>query len=679
MDSNLRRKDGTVIDVAVTFSPLRDEQGEVVGVVSVARDVSASKRDAQRLAAAESRFAGAFEAASTGMALTTPDGRFLAVNRALCEFLQRDAETLLASSVQTVTHPDDLSADIEQGRRALAGEIDSFQQPKRYILPSGGIVWGLLTISVSRDAQGVPQHYVSQVEDITDRKTSEGELRRYAAQLQALSEQDPLTGLANQHAFEIALDEELRVLAAGGGQCSVLLAQIDGDDAALTAAAESLRRVSRESDVSAHLGHGELAVLLSNVDTRTASEIGDRIVESLGPRAVRTAQVGPRPAETTRELLQRVRRTLPRPEVASPEASRPPAPHGVTRLLTLARGQLGMPIAFLTRLDGDAYEFVRFAGDHESFGLSEGDVMPLAGSLCQRMLDGRIPSMVADLADHPQTRDLEVAGKLGLRAYAGVPIRLGRGEIYGTLCVVDTRPHPELGARQTELLGFLSELAAELIEDERDQPKARRAEAAAAGVRTLLGALEARDFYTSAHSRQVVDLASAVARRLGLDLDATRAVEQVALLHDIGKVGIPDAILQKQGPLDDQEWTLMRQHPIVGEHIIASTPGLSELAPAIRAEHERWDGGGYPDGLAGEQIPLASRITLACDALNAMTTDRPYRSAMTLQRAQQELRDCAGTQFDPDIVQALLAEIATRPPTDSAPHRTAASTAAHIT
>jgi HD-GYP domain-containing protein (c-di-GMP phosphodiesterase class II) len=185
-------------------------------------------------------------------------------------------------------------------------------------------------------------------------------------------------------------------------------------------------------------------------------------------------------------------------------------------------------------------------------------------------------------------------------------------------------------------------------------------QAADAGVRTLLAALQARDFYTSSHSRQVVDLASAVAKRLGLDSEATRDVEQVALLHNIGKVGIPDAILQKQGPLDDDEWQLMRQHPIVGEHIIAGTPGLSRLAPSIRAEHERWDGGGYPDGLAGERIPLASRITLACDALHAMTSDRPYRPAMTVEHAEHELQSYAGTQSDPQIIRALLAETAKR-------------------
>jgi HD-GYP domain-containing protein (c-di-GMP phosphodiesterase class II) len=119
----------------------------------------------------------------------------------------------------------------------------------------------------------------------------------------------------------------------------------------------------------------------------------------------------------------------------------------------------------------------------------------------------------------------------------------------------------------------------------------------------------------------------------------------------------------------------MRQHPIVGEHIIAGTPGLSHLAPSMRAEHEHWDGGGYPDGLAGEEIPLASRITLACDALNAMTNDRPYRPAMTMERAQDELRSGAGTQFDPRTVEALLAQLrpaglcATAPPV---PHGAAA-------
>ena len=591
------------------------------------------------------------------MALTASDGSFLAVNPALCRFLGRDAETLLASSVQEVTHPDDLEADVQQGDRLMSGEIKSFQQSKRYLLPSGGIVWGLLTISASRDADGVPVHYVSQVQDITARKTAEAELERYAAQLQALSEQDALTGLLNRTAFEVALAEELSVFRAGGGRCGALLVAIDGDDTAIAVAAEALARASRSEDRVAHLGHGELAVLFSGVDGRTVADIVQRIGVALGRSGLRRSYAAAQPAEDVGGLLRRIRAQLPEPTHHAPGAAAWRGPEGIARLLELARTQLGMPLSFLTRIAADDYVFMRFAGDPAQFGVAEGDAMPLSDSYCEKMLDGRIPSIIPDLDLDPHTRALELTAQLGLRSYAGVPVRLPSGDVYGTLCVIDTRVHPELSERHAELLGFLSDLTGELIEDETEQPAAQRVRAGAASVRTLLVALEARDYYTSAHSKQVVELASAVAWRLGLDADATRDVEQVALLHDVGKVGIPDSVLQKQGPLDQQEWELMRRHPIVGEHIIAGTLGLSHLAPAIRAEHEHWDGGGYPDGLAGEAIPLASRITLACDALNAMTSDRPYRPAMTLERAREELRSCAGTQFDPRAVDALLAEV----------------------
>jgi HD-GYP domain-containing protein (c-di-GMP phosphodiesterase class II) len=277
------------------------------------------------------------------------------------------------------------------------------------------------------------------------------------------------------------------------------------------------------------------------------------------------------------------------------------------------------------------------------------------------MLDGRIDSAVPDLAVEPETRSLEIRQGLNARAYIGVPVVLGSGELYGTLCVIDSRPHVGLGAGQTQLLTFIAALAAEMIDQQAAQDAVRRVEAGDNGVRTLLTALEARDYYTGEHSKQVVAVASAVARRLGLAERTIHDVEQVALLHDIGKVGIPDAVLQKQGPLDTAEWELMRQHPVVGERIIAGTPGLAHLAPAMRAEHERWDGEGYPDGLCGTQIPIASRITLVCDALHAMTSNRPYRPKMSFQRARDEIAAHAGSQFDPDVTRALLSELAATP------------------
>jgi PAS domain S-box-containing protein len=651
-----RRKDGTLVDVSITLSPLCDEAGAVSGIVSVVRDVSEHNRTVARLAEALSRFAGAFDAASTGMALVAPTGRFLAVNPPVCALLRRDVDTLLATTLAEMMHPEDLAVSVLRSEGVTTGEIDSCQDAKRFLLPDGGIVWGLLTITTVRDSTGALLHFVAQIQDISDRKTAEGEMRRYAAQLEALSEQDPMTGLPNRRAFRAAVDDELRVFAVGGKPCSVLLAQVDdGDHMAIVAAAERLVRASRDADVVAYLGHGELAVMLPSVDRPEAAAIVERIRDALAP-SVLSSYATIRPSENIDELLDRIRVELPDPD--GPRATHAArAEAGIARLLELARGLLEMPISFLSRFDGERYVVSQLTGDRERLGIAQGDVMPLSQTYCQRMLDGRIGSTVPDLAAETHTRELDLTTSLGLRAYAGVPVRLRSGDVYGMLCAVDTRPHPELSERHSLLLGYLSDLAAELIEEETEQQADQRVRASATGVRTLLVALEARDFYTSAHSKQVVELASGVAQRLGLDADTTRNIEQVALLHDIGKVGIPDAILQKQGPLDEQEWQLMRQHPVVGEHIIAGTPGLSHLAPAMRSEHEHWDGHGYPDGLIGEEIPLASRITLACDALNAMTNDRPYRSAMTLELAEDELLACAGTQFDPQIVDALLAEV----------------------
>jgi diguanylate cyclase (GGDEF)-like protein/putative nucleotidyltransferase with HDIG domain len=173
-------------------------------------------------------------------------------------------------------------------------------------------------------------------------------------------------------------------------------------------------------------------------------------------------------------------------------------------------------------------------------------------------------------------------------------------------------------------------------------------------VAGLAVALLERDRYTGEHSESVVELAGAVGRGLGLAEDEVDRVRAGALLHDIGKVAIPDDILHKPGPLDEAQWKVMRDHPVIGERILRAIPGLGGIARIVRHEHERWDGGGYPDGISGESIPIGARIILACDAYHAMTSDRPYRAAMTHAEALAELQRNAGTQFDPAVVEALV-------------------------
>ncbi|MGH2969362.1 MAG: HD-GYP domain-containing protein [Solirubrobacteraceae bacterium] len=168
--------------------------------------------------------------------------------------------------------------------------------------------------------------------------------------------------------------------------------------------------------------------------------------------------------------------------------------------------------------------------------------------------------------------------------------------------------------------------------------------------------LEEDDEYTGRHTEDVVGLTVAVAERMELDEDTRRSAELGALLHDIGKIAVPDEIINKPGPLDDDEWAIMKTHTVEGERMLSQIGGLlADVGLVVRASHERWDGGGYPDGLAGEAIPVAARIVSACDAFNAMTTDRSYRKALPLEVALGELRKHAGTQFDPDVVTALVA------------------------
>jgi diguanylate cyclase (GGDEF)-like protein len=180
-------------------------------------------------------------------------------------------------------------------------------------------------------------------------------------------------------------------------------------------------------------------------------------------------------------------------------------------------------------------------------------------------------------------------------------------------------------------------------------------------IDALAAALAERDRYTGQHSASVVDMARTVAGALGLDEVEVERIGHAALLHDIGKVGVPDRILHKAGRLAEEEWELMREHPLIGERILRAIPAMGGVARIVRHEHERFDGSGYPDGLAGDAIPIGSRVILACDAYHAMTSDRAYRGAMPHDDAVAELLSCAGTQFDPTVVAALVSHLGRDP------------------
>jgi len=176
-------------------------------------------------------------------------------------------------------------------------------------------------------------------------------------------------------------------------------------------------------------------------------------------------------------------------------------------------------------------------------------------------------------------------------------------------------------------------------------------------VGALLGSLEAKSDLGVGHLAATIYRSVATARRLGLDDTSIRAVQLGALFHDVGKIGIPDTILRKPERLSDQEWAEVRAHPIIGASLLAQMPDLDAIRPIILAHHERWDGSGYPNGIRGDLIPRAAQIIAVADAFEAMTTARPHRRAVTPDVAVLEIRACAGTQFDPAVVEAFVAEL----------------------
>ena len=173
-------------------------------------------------------------------------------------------------------------------------------------------------------------------------------------------------------------------------------------------------------------------------------------------------------------------------------------------------------------------------------------------------------------------------------------------------------------------------------------------------VTALAAAMEAKDHYTAEHADMLASMALAVGRELGLDDAALRELQYSAVLHDIGKIGVPGSILNKPGALTEDEFLHIAEHTIIGERIISRIEYLEPIARIIRSAHERWDGHGYPDHIGGEGIPLAARILLVCDAFHAMTSNRPYRQALPIEHALRELELNAGSQFDPGVVEVFL-------------------------
>ena len=363
------------------------------------------------------------------------------------------------------------------------------------------------------------------------------------------------------------------------------------------------------------------------------------------------AAIPPRPAgKGGAALLQRRTRQV---QLASGVAARLSGVSDLDRIVRATIDQvhpgMGADSSAIVRICPDgAHELVAGAGR-----LADPSVrryMPPAGrGLISRALRESHPVLAPDVRREPDYHATPVTEST--RCELDVPVVVN-GRPWGAISVQSDNTD----AFDDEDARLLSAVADQLAAALRSASLYEQLERAYLGTaEALSAALEAKDSYTAEHSRSLVQRAEAVGRMLGMSEPELRTLRYGAVFHDIGKLAVPEAILNKPGPLTAEELEIVQRHTVIGEQILGPVEFLADVLPLVRSAHERWDGAGYPDGLAGEEIPLGARIVFACDTYEAMTAPRPYRAALPEDMARGELRRVAGTQLDPRVVDALLA------------------------
>jgi diguanylate cyclase (GGDEF)-like protein len=508
------------------------------------------------------------------------------------------------------------------------------------------------------------------------------------AEVRAAAEIDGLTGCLNRGGLERHLLRLITDAEGTGGRLSLAILDLDGfksvndvfghpsGDRVLKEVGAALRASVRGGDVVARYGGDEFALILPDASEREAAPVLDRVRAAISsmevPGGMLTACVGMaerNEGESPQELIARSDDALREAKGSLNPGSVRRASRAGSMIQTASQngdgwadrrqrwravaGDIGLGVARET--DSGISASVASAELQEVLGLELCSVLQVISS-------GRL-EVVAEsgpAAPSAAVRDAD-GGAIGRalrekRRVTGVttkevavPLVIG-GRAWGVIsCVTKSRKLDDI---DVELIAGVAEHLSAAIRtsdlyEQLTQSMLGTAEALAA-------ALEAKDSYTADHARSIAEIAVDVGRELHLSASAIEDLRYGGIFHDVGKIAIPDAIINKPGPLTDEEWEVIKQHPAIGAEILSPVPFFYGVRSIVRHAHEHWDGGGYPEGLSGEQIPLGARIVLAVDAYHAMTSDRPYRDAMSHEKACRELVAHSGTQFDPEVIEALL-------------------------
>jgi PAS domain S-box-containing protein/putative nucleotidyltransferase with HDIG domain len=693
-------KDGTLVWIEHRNLPIFDEAGNLVAIEGIARNVTERVQAEAALRESEQRFRSLYENSTIGIYRTTPDGRILLANPTLVElwgyssFEELATRNLEEEGFEPSYDRAQFLETIERDGqvKGLESGWERKDGTQFYIRESARAI---------RDPQGKTLYYDGIIEDITERKQAEQALRQRLVELQVI--QTVSAALRTAQTLNVALPIWLdQTLAALNTDAGAICMYHPSDDSLHTAQARGWFQGFGDSPIKP--GQGIIGTVFQSgeayhspefardplvrpsrrgqipsgwggvcVPIRTAeSAIGVLIVSVPPPRQITPEQMQllASLAEMAGTALHRIRlheETLRRLDNLQAlrsidEAITSSFDLQVTLNVLLAHlnARLGVDASTVFLLHPHLRTLEYAAGRGFRTRAIERHSIRLGEGYTSRVVLERKTIAIHSLPERSDFHRAALLADEAFKAYYGVPL-IAKGQVKGVLEIFHRAPL----APDAEWLNFLETLAGQAaiaIDSAQLFGNLQKVnlELSLAYDDTIEGwsrALDLRDKETEGHTIRVTDTTVRLARVLGVSEDELVHVRRGCLLHDIGKMGVPDDILHKPGPLTDEEWEIMRKHPVYAYEMLSSIVYLHPALDIPYSHHEKWDGSGYPRGLKGEQIPMVARIFAAVDVWDALTSDRPYRKAWTKQEALEYIRQQSGAHFDPRVVDAFLREV----------------------
>lgn len=685
------------------FTPISGHDGRILGGIGVATDITAGKRAEDALRESEAKFRRIFETVQDIFYCTDAKGIITEISPSVERWGYKREELIGTQVLDVYDSPEERTGLLT--RLLEQGEVTDYEV--RLKAADGRVVYSSVGSHVIRDPDGTVVSVEGFLRDISERKAAEENLREQMRR-------DPLTSVLN-HA---AIVDELRSLISGGevARCAVVMADVDelkvindtfghqvGDEVLIAVA----RGLCRDDALVGRYAGDEFIVVLPGADRDAAERYRDEALDAMAKAAVRDSQSGadvpvvlsiglatyPAEARRIEELIN-----LADSGMYAMKRQRPIGSTGVRRSQLLADDSAAMMVGHIVPLltsAGDLDDKLRLVArrlsvaagyDAVNFGLFKPDAsipatMNTFGQLPEKLVaewhreqlrwNGQDPHPIRQLVNQghpiifndpqhderltPTERELLRAGDL--RSALVAPM-VWQNELIGMLSVASKRENAFTPRDAQFLIAVATQVTAIVsmatVVDQLQSTSSHLAQAHTETVMLLAAAAEAHDRTTGKHLRNVCTISERLARAMGWDEGDANELGLAAVLHDIGKIRVADSVLANTGRLSPEEWELMKQHAVWGEEFLAGRPGFVLAATIARSHHERWDGGGYPDGLSDDHIPEAAAIVAVADSFDAMTSDRPYRPRRPVAAAMREIVACSGKHFSPEVVQAMM-------------------------